>query len=245
MKREFWKGWKRKTKLEEAGIKSVKIAKKIILKNIAKSKINSIYVKGSFIRRELVKKSDVDIVVIVNNNLYIKKVKILSKKVLGKYKPDIGISVHSLWELENNKYFIEPSKKLRGKPDLFVKKVKHYKLIFGKEIDSKKYPQRKNKKNLKSRIKTFRETFIPLCEKKKIGFDDLIKQVFWLVELEEDIKGNNPPDTWKKLDKSIKNKNHIMHLAYKYRITRTKDKTKRRRFIKRLETYLNRLESLK
>ena len=244
MRRQFWRDWKRKTKLEESAIKNLKSIKRIILKRIPKSKIISIYVKGSFIRREMNKKSDVDLTVIVNDNKFIKKVEKIAKEYKDTYKPEINLGVHSLWELKNNKRLYK-YKKPRGRPDLLTRKIKDYKLIFGKKINPKDYPSRDDKESLEIRIRTFRNTFIPWYIGKKMGFSEIIKQVFWLVELEEQVRGNDPPDSWKKLDKSIKNKNHIMHLTYKYRLKGTKDKPERRRFIKRLNTYLNRLEKLK
>ena len=160
MTKEFYKLWKRKTKLEEQAIKSLKSARKMILKNIPNREIFAIYVKGSFIRREMNQKSDVDMVVIIKENKNIKKVEKVSKKSQNKYNPKVGISVHSLWELKKNKHFGK-TQKLRAKPDLFIKKVKHYKLIFGEKIAYEKYPSRTDKENLKARIKAFKEIFIP------------------------------------------------------------------------------------
>ena len=59
--REFWKSWKKVNELEKAAIKSVKIAEKIIFKTLPKKKIISIYVGGSFVRRDMDKWSDVDL----------------------------------------------------------------------------------------------------------------------------------------------------------------------------------------
>ena len=223
MTKEFYKLWKRKTKLEEQAIKSLKSARKMILKNIPNREIFAIYVKGSFIRREMNQKSDVDMVVIIKENKNIKKVEKVSKKSQNKYNPKVGISVHSLWELKKNKHFGK-TQKLRAKPDLFIKKVKHYKLIFGEKIAYEKYPSRTDKENLKARIKAFKEIFIPYYQKKKMGFGELIKQVFWIVELEQEINGHNPPHHWKRLAKSIKDKKHIIHETLKLRLTPNKDK---------------------
>ncbi len=242
MTKEFYTDWKRKTKIEENAIKALKSAKRVILNGIPKKEIIAIYVKGSFPRREMNKKSDVDIVVIIKDNKSIRKVEKISEEAKNKYNPEVGISVHSLWELENNKHFYD--KKLRAKPDLFVKKAKHYQVIFGKKIDDKKYPSRKDKENLKVRIKTFHKTFIPFYQKKKMGFGELIKQVFWLVELEQEIKGQNPPHHWKKLAKGIKDKNHIIHNTLKLRLTPNKDKKIRNSFVRKLEKYLKKLEGI-
>src|SRR3989338_6671226 len=65
MKKEFWKNWRKITKLEETAIESIKKARRILLQSVPKDRIMAIYVKGSFVRREMTKKSDVDIVPIV------------------------------------------------------------------------------------------------------------------------------------------------------------------------------------
>jgi len=242
MKKEFWRDWKRKTKLEERAIKSLKIGKKLILQEIPNSKIHSIYIKGSFFRRELDSKSDVDFEVIVKDNKLLKKVQRLHEQNKGRYKPDIGIGVLSLWELENNKRF-EKSKKLQSSPYTFLRQVEHYKLIFGKKLDLKIYSHKKDdKKYLKNRIKTFRKLFLPLYRKKEIYFSGLIKQVFWLVESEERAKGKNPSPSWKKLAKSIKNKKHIVHDTLKLRLHKTKDEKIRERYVGKLEKHLDKLE---
>jgi len=243
MKSEFWRDWKRVTAMEKAAIKNLKEVKRILLKEIHRNKINSIYVKGSFIRREMNKSSDVDLTIIVNDNSFIKKIEKLNEKCKEEYKPNINLGVHSLWELKNNKLRYK-SKKPKGRPDLFVRKVKDYKLILGKKINPKDYPSRDDKAALEIRVKTFRNLFIPLYRKGEIGFSGLIKQVFWLVEIEEQVRGNDPPDSWKDLDKSIKDKKHIMHLTYKYRLDKPKDKKKREKFIIRIEGYLKDLDKL-
>ena len=67
MKKEFWRDWKRKTQQEIEAINSLKKLKKIILREIPKEKIVAIYVKGSFIRREMNEDSDVDVFIIIDD----------------------------------------------------------------------------------------------------------------------------------------------------------------------------------
>ena len=133
---EFWKSWKKITKREEKAIRTLKKTKKVILKEFPKTKIISLYVKGSFIRREMNKKSDLDFVLITKENKDLKKVKILNEKYKKKFETEINISPISLWELKNNKNYGKKTK-LKARPDLFIKKVKDYKLLYGKEI----YPE--------------------------------------------------------------------------------------------------------
>ena len=243
MGKEFWRDWKRITKREEKAIRTVRLTKKAIFKEIPKEIIISLYVKGSFIRREMNKKSDVDFVMIVKNNGDLKKVKKFSEKYEDMFETKINVSPHSLWELKNNKLWVK-SKKPRARPDLLIKKVKEYKLLYGKEINPEDYPKRDNINDLKIRIETFRKVFIPYYEQKKFGFQEIIKQVFWLVELEEKVSGNNPPETWKKLARSIKDKKHIIHDTLRFRLKPTKDKVERKAFIGKLNRYLLKLEKI-
>jgi len=244
MKKEFWKDWKRITKLEKDAIKVLKFTKKFILKNIPKKDLIAIYVKGSFIRREMNKNSDIDPTVILRINRNIKKVKRFAKKYKKEFKPELNLGVLSLWELKNNKHFYK-SKKPRGSPYLFIRKVKDYKLIYGKKINPEDYPKREDKIFLEKRIKAFHNLFIPMYKEKKpldIGFSGLLKQVFWLVELEEQVKGNNPPASWKGLARSVKDKDHIIHDTLKYRLKKPKDKKIRRAYVNKLKRYLKSLE---
>ncbi|MFH1917101.1 MAG: hypothetical protein ABIJ21_07610 [Nanoarchaeota archaeon] len=63
--RQFWTAWKNMSPLEKKGIHSLQAAKRIILKHIPKDEIIAIYAKGSFVRREMTDKSDVDTVTIL------------------------------------------------------------------------------------------------------------------------------------------------------------------------------------
>ena len=44
---------------------------------------------------------------------------------------------------------------------------------------------------------------IPRYNSNEFNFQDLLKQVFWLISSDEYAKGNNPPHSFKGLDKSI------------------------------------------
>ena len=238
MRYEFWKDWKRKTKLEMGAIKSMKIAKKIILENIPNEEIIAIYAKGSFVRRELNKKSDVDTVTILKSAKYLKRFKSLSKKYRYAFKPTLQFGRYLIKELMTGK-------KLKGSsqthPGRFVKHLKHNKIIYGVPLKAEDLFVRGHKEDLFELVKALRKTFIPQYEKKEIGFGDIIKQVFWVAENEERFAGRDPPHNWKKLEKSIKLKSHPIHEAIKFRLKPTKDPVKRKRFIKKLKVYLDKV----
>lgn len=241
MTKDFWKSWKRKTKLEIAAINSLKQAERIILKNIPKSKIVAIYAGGSFIRREMNEKSDVDTWTIVNDNNFLERLEELSKNYRFAYKPAISLSALSIWELKNGKRYLRPTKP-RASPSRFTKKINDYELIYGKPLNPNEFPVRTDKEDLKNLIQAFHKHFFPLYKQKKFGFSEILNQVFWLVDLEQRIEGKEPPYSWKKLEKSIKNKKHIVHEALKLRLKKTKDKKEKDRFIISLKMYLNKLE---
>lgn len=234
--------WRNKTKIEKAAINTLKKGKEIILKNIPKDEIIAIYVGGSFIRREMNEKSDVDLWVIVKDNKLLPKI-VKLKKFRKSTNPEIGISGYSLWELKNNKKHIK-GKKFRPNPDRFIKYLPYYKLVYGKKINYKNLPISSDKKNLINFIKVFEKTFIPLYKNKKFGFQDIIKQIFFLTDQELRVQGKNPPYEWRKLVILLP-KNHITHEALKLRKNRTKDKKIREQFIKKLENHLNYLKNNK
>jgi len=242
MTKEFWKNWKRKNKLELDAIKVIKKGKKLILDNISKDNILAIYLKGSFVRREMNKYSDVDFVIILKNNKYLNKIKKLRDK-RTEFSPDLCLSYYSLQELKNNKK-LEKTKGPSSSPDMFTRNIKNHKLIYGKEINSKGFKQKTDKEKLKGLIGAFKKHFFPLYKKNQFGFSMLVKETFWLVELELKIKGKRVPKTWKGIAKSIKDKNHIVHDTIKHRLKKNKDKKLRAEYIKKLKDYLKELDKL-
>ncbi|MFO7710453.1 MAG: nucleotidyltransferase domain-containing protein [Candidatus Woesearchaeota archaeon] len=239
----FWNDWKRKTKLEESAIKSIKTGRKILLNEIPKEQIVAIYAKGSFVRREMNKKSDVDTVTILKESKYLKNLQQLEGKYGDRYKPQIQFSGYSLWELKRNKK-TKHGNKLRASPSRTVQHLDHYKLLYGEKLDKSDFHQGSREGHLRGMLHAFKEIFLPGYEKNKFGFSDLVKQVFWLVENEQIWKGKNPPHHWGRLAKSIKDENHIIHDALRYRLKPIKDKNERAKFIRKLKKYISELEKL-
>ncbi|MBW3014625.1 hypothetical protein KY335_05290 [Candidatus Woesearchaeota archaeon] len=238
-KYEFWKDWKRITRLEEKAIETLKIGKRVVLKNIPKKELISIYIKGSLPRRELTKKSDVDIVCILKTKKYLKKLHDLEEEYHRKCPMKLEIRGYSLWQLKTGKQIKYAS---QTPPPKFARHIHNFKLIYGKDLTKSKFFITEPMKELKGMIKIFKYRFLPFYRSGKFDFSTILKQVFWLTENEERAKGNDPPHSWKKLTKTIRNKNHIIHSAMKYRNKRTKDKKQIAAFIRKLEKHLDNLE---
>lgn len=241
MKKEFWKEWKKKTKQEEKAIKSLKLGKKIVLENIPRNEIAAIYAKGSFIRRDMNKNSDVDLFVVLKTKKCLNKLNLLGKKVKNDYSPKINIGTgYTLWELKKGKKLKQDEKKPH--PARINKHIPHYNLLYGREIKDKELYYKDDRVLLKGLVKTFNEYFLPSYKKEEIYFSELVKQVFWLVDFEQRAKGKKVPHSWKKLNTSIKDKKHIIHLTYKYRKNKPTDKRLRKEYIRKLKEYLKKLE---
>jgi predicted nucleotidyltransferase len=242
MATEFWSTWKNKTETEKRAIKSISIAQKTLFENVSKDKIYAIYIKGSFVRREMNSKSDVDIIPITYDNATLEKIREIQQNKGQIYAPS-ELLPHSLKEFEKGKRHLRYGSP-KGGVDVTLRNIYQYKLLYGKHLDITKYSIRSDEDFLIGHIHAFKTTFIPLYKKNKLGFSQLMKQVFFLVEREERVKGNNPPDSWKALAKSIKDKNHMVHEALRYRLHPTKDLKERKRLLIKLNKYLGDLNKL-
>jgi len=241
MKKEFWRDWKSPTQLEKQAIKSLKVGKRIILQNIPREKIQSIYVKGTFVMREMNSKSDVDLSIIVKESKLMDKINKLNKKFKEKHKPQIGFTGYSIQELKKGK-ISRYGKQIRTGPRRALKQFHHYKLIYGEPLDLTKFDSGKDVKQLETMIKVFNELFLPSYRKGKFGFAQIVKQVFWLTENELRAKNIKHGYSYRKIAKAVKDKNHIIHEALKIRLKPTKDKAIRKQFIAKLKKHLRELE---
>lgn len=237
---EFWKNYRNKTAIEERAIASIKRAINFLFANVPKDKIISVYIKGNFVTREMNRKSDVDIVPVVKDNRTLKKLQSVRNENKEMLKPAELLPI-SLTEFKLNKN-AKHRGPLKGRPDTFLRDIEHYKLVYGKKINKSDYPTRMPDKIFEHEIKTLRNQTIPLHKKGEYGFQQLIKQVFWIAFHEQKRLGKSPPRTWKGLNNFIKDKKHIIHRAYYFRLNPTKNKRKREKFVSSLENYLDEIK---
>ena len=238
-KRPFWTSWKRKSDVEKRAIQAVLRAQKILLERVPENKLVAIYIKGSFVRREMLPTSDIDIVPIVNDNRYLNKIITLDKEKRHLYSPAELLPL-SLWELKNRQRYPNRNEKgPKGAPS--IDQFSTHKLIWGEELDPAKYPSRTKSGRLKGLLGAFKNTFLPLYEQKQLGFNELVKQVFWLTDLEQHILGKNPPHNWKKLAETSL-KNHIVRDAWKLRNSKNIMPQEKNRFLNKLRRYIKNLE---
>jgi len=238
----FWKDWKRKSLLEKKAINNIKIAIKRIINEASREEILSIYIKGSFIKREMKKGSDIDTILVLKTKKERKKLREL-KNSFGKMSPPIHFGIRTYRELISGKR-INPGNSA-GSVGRFNTNLHNFKLVYGDPLDKSKLFYRSNESMLKGMIWAFKNMFLPGYQKEEFSFDELIKQTFFLIEYSEKVEGRNPPHSFKGLKDSIKDSKNIVHDAYSLRIKSSKDIKIKKEYIKKLKSYLNRLEKRK
>lgn len=239
MKYEFWKNWKRKSDQEKEYIEKLKKARELVINSMPKSKLVAIYVKGSFVRRELKKGSDIDIVPIVTDIRYQKNAFGCNTKEVN---PPCIIVPLAISEFKKNK-LLTKGDKLRARPDRFIKKLKYYKLIYGKPLNTKNFKVRSDEEAFKALLKVLQNVLIPRYESGKGRLSHVVKEFFWLTEDELKIRGLKVEHSFRDIAKKVPN-SHPIKEAYKFRTKKLKGKMHEKRFILRLKKYLKELDKI-
>jgi predicted nucleotidyltransferase len=215
---------------------SLRKAKELILQTIPNEEIISIYIKGSYVQDELTSNSDVDLVVILKTEKYLPVIYELTDKFGITTIPSFQIVSYTLNELLTGERATNRTKNITPVSS-FVKHMDMLPLIYGSKPSGKLFT-RTNEKDFSTHISAFKNSFLPEYYAGKFKFDELIKQVFWLVEREQRTLGRNPEYSWQKLADSIEDKNHIIHSALKLRRQTNITQEEKDLFIEKLNSYL-------
>lgn len=238
-----WKKWENITPFEQEAITSALAARRIITTHIPRDEIVAIYLKGSFIRREMTPTSDVDTLTILRHSRYLPVLKKMEQHHKSLYHPPIGFSGYSVWELRYNKRS-RWGTTVRASPGRIVYHLPHYRLLYGQPVDTNNLFHIPPLQHLNGMINVFRSVFLKQYEMNQFSFSVLIKQVFWLVESELRFTSQKTPYHWGQLTALITDKNHIIHDALRLRNNPTTDTDDREHFISKLQQYLTSLEKL-
>ncbi len=219
---------------------SIQKAKELILKSIPNNEIVSIYLKGSYVQDEMLPDSDVDIVVILKSEECLPLVYQLTERYGDTVNPPFQIVAYTMKELETGE---KASNRIKSTTSVsrFNKHLDSLPLIYGTRPEGRLF-MRTDEKDLAINIQNFRIMYIPDYKEGKFEFKQVVKQVFWLVEAEQRLKGLEPRYSWQKLADSTNDSKHIIHLALKYRKQDEISKEEESDFMKRLEEYLNKIE---
>jgi len=207
----FWLDWKT-TNQEFRAIQSINKAIDFLFSHIQKERIVAIYIKGSFVRRELIEKSDVDIVPITKDNETVAKIRELQEKNASEYSPS-ELRPLSIQELKAGKR----SDGNPGNPIDLLERRDKCMLIWGDELNPDYFPVRRIKERAIAYENAFPEHFFPFFEKGKYAQKELAKASFWLIDTRFRVQGKKPPLRWQDM-LSLLPKDHFGHKAWDVRM---------------------------
>lgn len=224
--------------LEEKAHLTIERAKELILQSIPNNEIISMYIKGSYVQKEMQPNSDIDIVVILKTEQYLPAVYEVTEQYGTTATPPFQAVAYTMKELQTGE---RASNRTRNTTtiSIFVKQMEYLPLIYGTKPEGSLFT-RTDKKDLTSYLDVFRKTFMPDFKEGKLSFKELVKLTLWLIERAERAGGN--PITyysWQKLADSIKDPNHIIHTALRLRRQGQKaTESEQTIFLEQLEDYL-------
>jgi predicted nucleotidyltransferase len=181
----------------------------------------SLYVIGSFLRKEMEEYSDIDLVGIMKPTFDFEKRKhinwVLNKRVRSKHRIDMGtVSYDEFFGGERKgsmtEYITVP---------VFIKFLKKAKLVYGKKIKFDRLPIKPatDKEELKYHIEVFDEYKDMFRKGHRFSADytfrDFIKIMFYIANLELRIlKKSKSRDSYVEVDNAFRNDNdHIVHYS--------------------------------
>lgn len=232
MNYDFWTEWENTTDLERRMISTLIEARKRVIQAVPAQALYAIYVKGSFVRRELSENSDIDIVPIVTTDQY-------QGAVFAVNGPDISPACAiplSLEEFADNSLHTEgiSTPDVRAEPDLFLHRLNRHALIYGQALDPKHYPMRTAQQIVQDEKHKILEGYIPLYQKGALDLSSVLKEVFWLCEWELEAQGKQVPHSFAGI-LSSSDKDHPVHYAQEIRSGNNSDVDE---FLSRLKDYL-------
>lgn len=240
MENRFWEKWNKKSEREVEAINSLKEAIELVKDRISEEEIVSIYVKGSFIRREMVEGSDVDVLVVLKSEKSFGKLLILGEEFKERFRPPIQLSKYLIDELRSGKRIVDREGD-KASPRRVARHLEFYKRVYGQDLGEKKLDAQNDREGLEGMVTAFRDVFLPKYRKEEFGFSRIVKQTLWLVWNAQRFKGRDTPYSWNEVTSAVED-NHIAHKALKYREEGLPEEKKRKEYIEELELYLSEVE---
>ena len=150
----FWRFWMNKTEQEKDFIIAMIGYTRVLLKKVKKKHIISIYVHGSFPRRDLRPGSDIDYKIITDDDADLDMLKNLRYELADEYKKKTGVpinlSFYTLTELMTGKFLNDNAYKRKLPPWKFVDHLGSAKLFYGQKLYEKDLHQKSAEEKLEN-----------------------------------------------------------------------------------------------
>jgi hypothetical protein len=233
---DFWDKWPNITAIEKRAITATTKARSKVISSTPSGELVAIYIKGSFIRREMNDQSDVDMVPIVKHTA-------AEGKVFSVNDDDIYpvmVVPLSIEELKRNELMTKSGQSidLRAKPDRFLRMINECRLIFGEPLAPSDYPIRSDLQSYRDEVEIIKNGYIPLFLDGQIDFSPLLKEFFWMTEMELAVQGIKTPHTFTGIATGAP-KDHLIHEALRLRQNDHLNKATEKTFVNKLLEYIS------
>lgn len=223
----------------------------IVLENTGKSLI-SLYLVGSFLTKDMVRSSDIDLVGVMESSFNFGKEKLinerLNEKIVSKHRIDLGTM--SVEEFFGGKQ--KGSLMRHMNLPVFLNSLKNAQLVYGRKLDFDELPIKPASKTdeMKYWIKEFKKYKDEFREKDKLGVDfslkDFIKIIFYIANLQLQLMRKTKK---KKRYSDIANafrteSNHIVHFSLELRKKESITNEEKQLWLDKAEVYVESIDNV-
>ena len=232
---DFWTSWSNINPTEQKAINATIKARKLVVQSVPAETLVAVYIKGSFPRREMNSRSDVDMVPIVTKTKF-------EGSIFGVNRLEISpvmVVPLSIEEFRTNSLATKSDQSfdLRAKPDRFLRTIDRYQLIYGTPLDPSGYPIRSDLEAYHDDVDIIKNGYLPLFLKGEISFGPLLKKFFWMTEMELAGQGIVVPHTFTGIAGGA-NKSHLIQEALRLRQQDKISRAEELEFVKKLQAWL-------
>jgi predicted nucleotidyltransferase len=224
--------------------------RRVVLEN-ADSELVSLYVIGSFLSKEMVESSDIDLVGVMKSSFdFSKEVRInkaLNATIRSRQRIDLGTMSHDEFFGGPQKGSLTKHIELR----VFLNFLKRAQLLYGRRINFDRVPVKPAlpEEELKYHIKVFNEYKAVFRKKDRISadfsFKDFIKIVFYIADLElQLIRNLTPRRSYSEIVKALQgDRAHIVHYSMRLRRKKTISYEDRQSWLNLAERYVAQIKA--
>ena len=218
--------------------------KRVVLENTG-NELVSLYLIGSFVSKDMVESSDIDLVGIMKPSFDFNKERrinnALNHQIPSTHRIDLGtMSITELYGSPRKGSIMK-----HVELPILLNYLKQARLIHGKQINFNKLPVKSAtpKDELRYHIKTFNEYKEAFRERDRIGadfaFKDFLKVIFYIAHIELQLTQQITTGNYSEIVKAFaKDKTHPVHDSMRLRLKKTISSTDRRRWLNVAEGYV-------
>jgi predicted nucleotidyltransferase len=224
----------------------------IVLESTGNSLI-SLYLVGSFLTKDMIKSSDIDLVGVMESSFDFEKEKLINErlngKIVSKHKIDLGTM--SVEEFFGGKQ--KGSLMRHMNLPVFLDSLKNAQLVYGRKLDFDELPIKPASKTdeMKYWIKEFKKYKNEFRKKDKLGVDfsfrDFVKIIFYIANLQLQLirKTEQKKRRYSEIANAFRTEsNHIVHYSLELRKKESITNEEKQLWLDRAEVYVESIDDV-